>query len=63
MKPTYIDLPPFEWQVFYANMSAALHETLDGMKAALREWLDNPPSKDVDPRCSRSGPRTSRRRC
>jgi transcriptional regulator with XRE-family HTH domain len=48
MKPTYIDLPPFEWQVFYANMDS-LHETLDGMKTALREWLDNPPSKEVDP--------------
>jgi hypothetical protein len=48
MKPTYIDLPPFEWQVFYANMST-LHETLDGMKTALKEWLDNLPSKEVDP--------------
>lgn len=48
MKPTYIDLPPFEWQVFYANMDS-LHETLDGMKTALREWLDHPPSKEVDP--------------
>ncbi len=48
MKPTYIDLPPFEWQVFYANMNT-LYDTLDGMKAALREWLDNPPSKEVDP--------------
>ena len=48
MKPSYIDLPPFEWQVFYANMFS-LHETLDGVKTALKEWLDNPPSKDVDP--------------
>ena len=48
MKPTYIDLPPFEWQVFYANMYS-LHETLDGVKTALKEWLDNPPSKEVDP--------------
>jgi transcriptional regulator with XRE-family HTH domain len=48
MKPTYIDLPPFEWQVFYANMHA-LGETLDGVKSALQEWLDNPPSKEVDP--------------
>jgi transcriptional regulator with XRE-family HTH domain len=48
MKPTYIDLPPFEWQVFYANM-LALHDTLDGVKTALKEWLDHPPSKEVDP--------------
>jgi anti-sigma factor RsiW len=48
MKPTYIDVPPFEWQEFYANMYT-LHETLDGMKTALKEWLDNPPSKEVDP--------------
>jgi transcriptional regulator with XRE-family HTH domain len=48
MKPTYIDLPPFEWQVFYANMHT-LHDTLDGMKTVLKEWLDNPPSKEVDP--------------
>jgi hypothetical protein len=27
----------------------SLHETLDGMKTALREWLDNPPAKGVDP--------------
>jgi transcriptional regulator with XRE-family HTH domain len=48
MKPTYIDLPPFEWQVFYANMSI-LHETMAGVTTALKEWLANPPSKDVDP--------------
>ena len=48
MKPTYIDLPPFEWQVFYANMYT-LHETLDGVKTTLKEWLDHPPSRDVDP--------------
>lgn len=48
MKPIYIDLPPFEWQVFYANMYT-LHETLDGVKTVLKEWLDNPPSKEVDP--------------
>ena len=48
MKPTYIDLPPFEWQEFYANMTV-LHETLDGVKTALEAWLPNPPSKDVDP--------------
>ena len=48
MKPTYVDVPPFEWQEFYANMYT-LHETLDGMKTALKEWLDNPPSKEVDP--------------
>ncbi|PYQ28397.1 MAG: hypothetical protein DMF56_16445 [Acidobacteria bacterium] len=48
MKPIYIDLPPFEWQLFYANMQT-LHETLDGVKTAVREWLDNPPAKGVDP--------------
>ncbi|MEA2488284.1 MAG: hypothetical protein QOH21_76 [Acidobacteriota bacterium] len=48
MKPTYIDLPPFEWQAFYAHMST-LNETLDGMKTALQEWLAHPPSKEVDP--------------
>ncbi|MEA2491173.1 MAG: hypothetical protein QOH21_2965, partial [Acidobacteriota bacterium] len=48
MKPTYIDLPPFEWQLFYANMHT-LHETVAGKKTVLKEWLDNPPSKEVDP--------------
>ena len=48
MKPLYIDLPPFEWQLFYANMHT-LHETLDGVKTAVKEWLDNPPSEKVDP--------------
>jgi transcriptional regulator with XRE-family HTH domain len=48
MNPTYIDLPPFEWQVFYAHMHT-LNETLGGLKTAIGEWLDNPPSKEVDP--------------
>jgi transcriptional regulator with XRE-family HTH domain len=48
MKPTYIDLPPFEWPLFYAHMET-LHETLDGVKTAVKEWLDNPPSREVDP--------------
>ena len=48
MKPTSIDLSPFEWQVFYANMQT-LYETLDGVKTTLREWLDHPPSREVDP--------------
>jgi transcriptional regulator with XRE-family HTH domain len=48
MKPTYIDLPLFDWSTFYANMQA-LHETLDGVKTVLKDWLDHPPSKNVDP--------------
>jgi transcriptional regulator with XRE-family HTH domain len=48
MKPTYVDLPPFEWQAFYANMTQ-FGETLDGIKTSLDEWLANPPAKEVDP--------------
>jgi len=61
-KPTYIDLPPFEWQVFYANMDA-LYETLDGVKTAIEEWLDHPRRRTSTRKCSRNGPRTWPRRC
>jgi len=48
MKPTYVDYPPFEWDRFYANMSS-LQKTLEEVNAAVKIWLANPPSKDVDP--------------
>jgi transcriptional regulator with XRE-family HTH domain len=49
MKPTYIDLPPFEWTLFYAHLSG-LRDTLEGITTALNAWLANPPSsKEVDP--------------
>ncbi len=47
MKPSYIDLPPFEWQEFYANMRV-LQETLEGVNSSLKTWIDNPP-RNVDP--------------
>jgi transcriptional regulator with XRE-family HTH domain len=48
MKPTYIDLPPFEWTLFYAHLSG-LRDTLEGITTALNAWLANPPSRDVAP--------------
>ncbi len=48
MKPSYIDYPPFEWSLFYANMYG-FQKALEDMSTALKGWLDNPPGKDVDP--------------
>jgi hypothetical protein len=48
MKPTYIDYPPFEWTLFYANLHN-FQQTLEDVGKAIKAWLDNPPGKDVDP--------------
>jgi transcriptional regulator with XRE-family HTH domain len=48
MKPTYVDYPPFEWDRFYARM-ASFQKTLEDVNEAVKTWLANPPSKDVDP--------------
>lgn len=48
MKPTYIDYPPFEWSLFYANMFT-FQKSVEQLNTTLKAWLDNPPGKDVDP--------------
>ncbi|MGZ5445592.1 MAG: helix-turn-helix domain-containing protein [Thermoanaerobaculia bacterium] len=48
MKPSYIDYPPFEWTRFYMNMRN-FQRTLEDLNGTLKAWLDNPPSRDVDP--------------
>lgn len=48
MKPSYIDYPPFEWSLFYANMYG-FQKALEDMSTALKAWLDSPPANDVDP--------------
>lgn len=48
MKPSYIDYPPFEWTLFYANLHN-FQKTLEDVSTAIKTWLDNPPGKDVDP--------------
>ena len=44
MKPSYIDLPPFEWQLFYAEMHD-FKATLEALTAAVTAWVDNPPPR------------------
>jgi transcriptional regulator with XRE-family HTH domain len=48
MTPTYRDFPPFEWSLFYRHM-ADLSVTLEDVSGAVKEWLANPPSPEVDP--------------
>jgi transcriptional regulator with XRE-family HTH domain len=48
MKPTYINLPPFEWQLFYVKMHD-FQQSIDGLNETLKTWLANPPTKDVPP--------------
>jgi transcriptional regulator with XRE-family HTH domain len=48
MKPTYIDLPSFDWAMFYMHLSD-FQRTLEGVGTAVKAWLANPPGKDVDP--------------
>jgi hypothetical protein len=41
---------PIERSMASMDPLITLHERLDGMKTALEEWLDNPPSKGGRPR-------------
>ena len=47
-KPTYIDYPPFEWSLFYANLYS-FQQTLEDVGKAIKAWLENPPGKEVPP--------------
>jgi transcriptional regulator with XRE-family HTH domain len=48
MKPSYIDFPPFEWELFYTQMQA-FQRAIDGLNTTLKAWLADPPTADVPP--------------